>query len=155
VNVTRSLRVGTPEEDSNYSELKFSPDEQFLAVHRGRYLRLVVLDPSVTDAMGHVSVSDQLRASERCEEDFTGRTGPYCGAELDGAPYAWSGDSRWLVYQEQSGTLVVMNIVERDDTIRDRVVVAQPCTETCPGGSAFAFQPSRNTAPNQYVRGTP
>jgi WD40 repeat protein len=132
------LAIVAAEDDSVYSELAFSPDERFLAVHRSHYLRLF---HSVPGPVTYVDVSREMRTSERCEEDFSGRTGPYCGAELPAAPYAWSGDSRWLAYQEEAGTLKVMDFRRPEEPRAEWMVVAEPCAETCPGGSAFAYQP--------------
>jgi hypothetical protein len=129
-------------DDSFHPELMFSPDERLLAVHRNRYLRVFYAKPK---SVAFLSASSALRSSVRCEEDFAGRTGPYCGEELPAAPYAWSGDSRWLAYQEETGTLKVMDLRRQKETedvsISASVVVGEPCAETCPGGSAFAYQP--------------
>lgn len=132
----QGLDDGTPEDESVYSELAFSPDEQHLLVHRGTKLEIFDVD---TDSIRNRNIRSGLRTSVRCEEDFVSRIGPYCGAELPDAPYAWSGDSSWLVFQEELGTLKVLGF--RPNEPFQPSTVGQPCAETCPGGSAFAFQP--------------
>jgi hypothetical protein len=138
----RAEPLGTlfPSGASGGAELAFSPNESLLVSHHGDEGLLFPVEPSLFKFQ-YRPITSSMRPSTRCEEDFTGRTGPYCGAELAAAPYAWSGDSRWLAYQEETGTLKVMDLRGAAIPIFDHVVAGEPCAETCPGGSAFAYQP--------------
>jgi hypothetical protein len=128
-----------PQGENVFTELAFSPDELLLAFHRGSRLQVDALD----DGLAPILVSGEMPASKRCEEDFTGAAGTYCGGVSAPLAFRWSGDSDWIAYRNASGELRARDLRNRQNEDYDGVPVTEPCAgDNCQATSVFEFQPS-------------
>ena len=117
------------------TDLVFSPDENFLLLRRGNVLS--EYDLTAPSSALPTTISQELTASARCLETFSGTPDQWCGNTDLVAPIRWAADSRIWAFRS-AGTLKVVDNTQFPETL-PRPLPGADCNQKCTG--EFAFQP--------------
>jgi hypothetical protein len=118
--------------DAAAAELKFSPDERFLMLHRGTEVRLYETSTGV-----QANVLDMGVGPEACQESQLAQP-DWCGSARDLTQPVWSGDSQLLGVVRDDGGLVVLDLRSPPPLAVIYVVPISPnCGAGCVGTARF------------------